>query len=129
MFLDLCLPHVDAELIGRETYANLAPFIRQGEQPVLIFLDLWTAINGQHAEFDVDAWEAYRATVLIDQCDVARVSPDIAALSAAGVGSVLGVEINPMPTGMWGFYDLRADPHGHYPPVARTRRRGGRAHD
>lgn len=36
-------PNVSTELIDSKTYSEFAPFIRPGERPLLVTVDLWTA--------------------------------------------------------------------------------------
>lgn len=121
----LCLPNVSAELIDSETYSEFAPFVRPGERPLLVTVDLWTAQHDTDADFDVDAWESLRMRILVDEAAAQEISGEIAALAAARSGVLRGVVISPLPLGVWGFYDLRSEPYGHRPPAARSYRRGG----
>lgn len=121
----LWLPNVSAELIESTTYSEFEPFVRPGERPLLVTVDLWTAKHDTDADFDVDVWESCRVRILIDDADAQEISGEIAALAAAGGGAVRGIPVSPLPLGAWGFYDLRSAPHGHRPPAARSYRRGG----
>ena len=62
----LWLPNVSAELIESTTYSEFEPFVRPGERPLLVTVDLWTAKHDTDADFDVDVWESCRVRILID---------------------------------------------------------------